>query len=90
MKLSNPKDVRKMDMVARRFIAEAVGMFNLNHFDDEYAMYIEPKTKKAFVMYIQENEKTVSLEEFTARNLTSPNGTLKVVRLMNYIDLINM
>ena len=79
-----------MDIVARRFIAEAVGMFNFNNLI-EYNMSISPKTKKSFTMYIvDKDDMIVSMEDFTAANLKSPNGTFKVARLINWIYLINM
>ena len=79
-----------MDIVARRFIAESVGMFCLNDLD-MYDMEIVPKTKKSFIMNIIDSLGTiVSFEEFSAANLKSPNGTFKVARLINYIHLCNM
>lgn len=79
-----------MDIAARRFIAEAVSMFNYNNLT-EYDMDIVPKTKKSFTMYILDSfGKVVSMEEFSAANLKSPNGTFKVARLINWIHLINM
>lgn len=79
-----------MDITARRFIAEAVGMFNFNNLN-EYNMSIVPKTKKSFDMIILDaSGKIVSTESFTATNLKSPNGTFKVARLINWIHLINM
>ena len=79
-----------MDIIARRFIAEAVGMFNFNNLT-EYNMSIVPKTKKSFTMYIvDKDDMIVSMEDFTAANLKSPNGTFKVARLINWIHLINM
>ena len=79
-----------MDITARRFIAEAVGMFNYNGLT-EYDMDVVPKTKKSFSMYILDSfGKVVSIEEFSAANLKSANGTFKVARLINWIHLINM
>lgn len=79
-----------MDISARRFIAESVGMFRFNDLDD-YNMEINPKTKKSFDMIILDTSgKIISIESFTAANLKSPNGTFKVARLINWIHLINM
>ena len=79
-----------MDITARRFIAEAVSIFNFNNLT-EYNMSISPKTKKSFTMYIvDKNDMIVSMEEFSAANLKSSNGTFKVARLINWIHLINM
>lgn len=79
-----------MDITARRFIAESVDMFNFNNLT-EYNMSIVPKTKKSFAMYIvDKNDMIMSMEDFTAANLKSPNGTFKVARLINWIHLINM
>lgn len=90
MKIVNPEEVRKMDISARRFIAESVGMFRFNGLDN-YNMEINPKTKKSFDMYIVDvSGNIVSVESFTAANLKSPNGTFKVARLINWIHLINM
>lgn len=90
MKIVNPKEVQKMDITARRFIAESVGMFCFNDLDN-YNMKINPKTKKSFDMNILDaSGNIVSTESFTAANLKSPNGTFKVARLINWIHLINM
>lgn len=90
MKITNPKAVREMDILARRFIGEAVSMFNFNNLR-EYDMDIVPKTKKSFRMNILDSSGTiVSTEEFSAANLKSANGTFKVARLINWIHLINM
>lgn len=90
MKIVNPEEVRKMDIVARRFIAESVGMFNYNNLN-EYNMSIVPKTKKSFTMHILDSSGTiVSMEEFSAANLKSATGTFKVARLINWIHLIKM
>lgn len=79
-----------MDISARRFIAESVGMFRFNDLDN-YNMEINPKTKKSFDMIILDTSgKIISIESFTAANLKSPNGTFKVARLINWIHLINM
>lgn len=90
MKIVNPEEVRKMDILARRFISEAVSMFNYNGLS-EYDMDVIPKTKKSFTMHILDSSgMVVSIEEFSAANLKSPNGTFKVARLINWIHLINM
>ena len=90
MKIVNPEEVRKMDMLARKFIGEAVSMFNYNGLR-EYDMDIVPKTKKSFRMDILDSLGiVVATEEFSAANLKSPNGTFKVARLINWIHLINM
>ena len=90
MKIVNPEEVRKMDIAARRFIAESVGMFNFNNLT-EYNMSIVPKTKKSFTMHILDSSGTiVSMEEFSAASLKSATGTFKVARLINWIHLINM
>ena len=90
MKITNPEEVREMDILARRFIGEAVSMFNFNNLK-EYNMSIFPKTKKSFTMHILDSSgMVVSTEEFSVANLKSPNGTFKVARLINWIHLINM
>lgn len=87
--IKNKEDVRKMDPKARKFIGEIISMFNLNQLNN-LEIEIIPKTKKAFKLICKDRFGNIFTEDFSAQNLTSPNGIFKVARLINYICLHDM